>query len=105
MISVPIRDMSGGECGKFEDSQAVVVKQWECPEIRTKQIVGFLQSVGLYGQTVLLATEGVDRNVHRSARNIAGVMVLPAADLNAFALLRQRHLVIPVAEMDRILGR
>ena len=90
---------------KFEDSQAVVVKQWECPEIRTRQIVGFLQSVGLYGQTVLLATEGVDRNVHRSARNIAGVMVLPAADLNAFALLRQRHLVIPVAEMDRILGR
>jgi len=56
-------------------------------------------------ESVLLATEGVDRNVHRSARNIAGVMVLPGADLNAFALLRQRHLVIPVAEMDRILGR
>ena len=90
---------------KFQDSEAVVLKGWECAEPKTKVIVGFLKAVGLQGKTVLLATEGVDQNVWRSARNIHGVMVLPGADLNAFTLLRQRHLVITVGEMNRILGR
>jgi len=90
---------------KFEDSQAVVLQKWECPQIRTRVVASFLKSCGLSGKTVLLATEGVDQNVWRSARNIEGVMVLPGSDLNAFALLRQRHLVITVGEMNRILGR
>ncbi len=90
---------------KFQDSEAVVLKGWECSGPKTKVIVGFLKAVGLLGKTVLLATEGVDQNVWRSARNIHGVMVLPGADLNAFTLLRQRHLVITVSEMNRILGR
>jgi large subunit ribosomal protein L4 len=90
---------------KFQDSQAVVLKNWECSEPKTKVVAGFLKSVGLQGKTVLLATEGVNQNVWRSARNIEGVMVLPGADLNAYSLLRQRHLVITVGEMDRLLGR
>lgn len=90
---------------KFEDSQAVVLQKWDCQEIRTRRVVSFLKSCGLSGKTVLLTTEGVDQNVWRSARNIEGVMVLPGSDLNAFALLRQRHLVITVGEMNRILGR
>ena len=90
---------------KFQDSEAVLLKSWECPEVKTRQISGFLQRVGLQGKTVLLTTEGVNTNVFKSARNIHGVMVLPGSDLNAFALLRQRHLVITVAEFNRILGR
>jgi large subunit ribosomal protein L4 len=90
---------------KFQDSQAVVLKGWECAAPKTKVIAGFLKSVGLQGKSVLLATEGVDQNVWRSARNIDGVMVLPGTDLNAYSLLRQRHLVITVGEMDRLLGR
>ena len=90
---------------KFQDAQAVVLKSWDCSEPKTKVVAGFLKSVGLTGKTVLLATEGLNQNVWRSARNISGVMVLPGSDLNAFALLRQRHLVITVGELDRILGR
>ncbi len=90
---------------KFQDSEAVMLESWQCSEPKTKVVVGFLNSVGLFGKTVLLATEGVDANVWKSARNISGVMVLPASDLNAYSLLRQRHLVITVAGMDRILGR
>lgn len=90
---------------KFQDSEAVLLKNWDCPEVKTRQISSFLQRLGLHGKTVLLTTEGVNQNVFKSARNIQGVMVLPGADLNAFALLRQRHLVITVAELSRILGR
>lgn len=90
---------------KFQDSEAVVLKGWQCVGPKTRVVVEFLSAVGLSGKTVLLATEGVDANVWKSARNIKGVSVMPASDLNAYALLRQRHLVITVAEMDRILGR
>lgn len=90
---------------KFQDSQAVVLKSWQCTEPKTKVIAGFLGAVGLTGKSVLLATEGLNTNVWKSARNIEHVVVLPGSDLNAYSLLRQRHLVITVAEMDRILGR
>jgi large subunit ribosomal protein L4 len=90
---------------KFQDSQAVVLKQWDCAEPKTRVVVGFLKAVGIEGTSVLLATEGVNQNVWRSARNIPDVAVMPGSDLNAYALLRHRNLVITVAEMGRILGR
>ncbi len=90
---------------KFQDSQAVVLKSWECAEPKTKVIAGLLSKLGLQGETVLLATEGVNQNVYKSARNIAGIEVMPGADLNAYSLLRRKHLVITVGEMDRLVGR
>jgi large subunit ribosomal protein L4 len=90
---------------KFQDDQAVVLSDWACTEPKTKVVAGFLKTVGLAGQSVLLCTNGVDRNVWKSARNIADVQVMPGTDLNAYSVLRQRHIVITVGEMDRILGR
>ena len=90
---------------KFQDSQAVMLESWQCAEPKTKVVVGFLNAVGLTGKSVLLTTEGLNANVWKSARNIQGVVILPGTDLNAYTLLRQRHLVITVAEMDRLLGR
>ena len=90
---------------KFQDSQAVMLDSWQCAEPKTKVVAGFLNAVGLTGKSVLLTTEGLNTNVWKSARNIKGVVILPGTDLNAYSLLRQRHLVITVAEMDRILGR
>ena len=90
---------------KFQDSQAVMLNNWQCAEPKTKVVAKFLNAVGLSGKSVLLTTEGVNTNVWKSARNIKGVEVLPGSDLNAYTLLRQRHLVITVGEMDRLLGR
>ncbi|MCA9033514.1 MAG: 50S ribosomal protein L4 [Planctomycetaceae bacterium] len=90
---------------KFQDGQAVVLKSWDCVEPRTRVVAGFLKAVGIQGQSVLLATEGLNANVWKSARNIEGVVVMPGSDLNAYSLLRQRNLVITVAEIDRIAGK
>jgi len=90
---------------KFQDEQAVVLSDWQCAEPKTKVVAQALKSLGVDGASVLLATNGVDANVWRSARNISGVRVLPAGDLNAWDLLRHRNLVVTVAAMDQLLGR
>jgi hypothetical protein len=59
----------------------------------------------LQGKSVLLATEGLNQNVWKSGEILMVLQVLPGSDLNAYALLRQRHLVITVGEMNRLLGR
>jgi large subunit ribosomal protein L4 len=90
---------------KFQDEQAVLLSGWHCDGPKTKVVVEALKSLGVDGGSVLLATEALDANVWRSARNISGVKVLPASDLNAWELLRHRNLVMTVAAMDQLLGR
>ena len=90
---------------KFEDDQVIVLSKWDCSEPRTKIVAQSLRSLGVANTSVLLATNGVDANLWRSARNIRDVRVMPAGDLNAWDLLRHRNLVVTVAAMDQVLGR
>lgn len=90
---------------KFQDGQAVVLADWKCDAPKTKAVAAALGALGVAGNSVLIATDGVDQNVYRSARNISGVQVLPASDLNAYALLRNRSFVVTVSAMDSLLGR
>lgn len=90
---------------KFQDGQAVVVSDLGCTAPRTKVVADALEALGVGGSSTLLATDGVDQNVYKSARNIEGVQVMPASDLNAYALLRNRNFVVTVSAMDSLLGR
>lgn len=90
---------------KFQDGQAVVLSAWACDAPKTKVVCDALRALGVAGGSVLIATDGVDQNVYKSARNIEGVQVLPASDLNAYALLRNRNFVVTVSAMDNLLGR
>ena len=89
---------------KFQDDQAVVLSAWDVAEPKTKVVASAISSLGLAG-SVLLVTNGIDRNVWKSARNIAGVQVLPVSDLNAHVLLRHRMVVLSSDAMDSVLGR
>lgn len=90
---------------KFLDDQAVILDSLAFDAPKTKPVVNMLKAIGLFGQGCLLAVEKHDPNVYKSARNIEKVLVSPAADLNAYSLLRQRHLVITRSALDQLLGR
>lgn len=79
---------------KFQDNEAVIVDRLELGEIKTRRMAAILAKLGLAGQSCLIATAGVDRNVVLSARNIDRVEILPAGDLNALALLKQKRLLL-----------
>jgi large subunit ribosomal protein L4 len=87
---------------KLEDNEAVVVQGLKIDRPKTKQMAAVLKAVGLGGQTCLIATGGVDRGVYLSGRNIEGVDVLPAAELNALALLKRKRLLLTREALDAL---
>ena len=90
---------------KFQDGQAIVLSGWGCDAPKTAPVAAALKALGVAGGSVLIGTDGVDVNLYRSARNISGVEVLPASDLNAYSLLRHKSFVVTVSAMDKLLGR
>src|ERR1700758_615910 len=55
---------------KFQDNEAVVVEDLNLPEVKTKQMAAVLKALKLDEITCLVGTAGLDKNVHRAARNI-----------------------------------
>ena len=52
--------------------------------------------------SLLIGTDKLDPTVYKSARNLAGVRVLPASDFNAYEVLRPRKLVLTRAALDTL---
>ncbi|MFO0804952.1 MAG: 50S ribosomal protein L4 [Gemmataceae bacterium] len=101
---------------KFIDNEAVVIDDLSIAAPKTKEILGVLKAikvgtkatesgdkvVTLLDQTVLIGTNGIDQNVYKSARNIDGVKVLPAAEFNCFTVLKQNRLLITKAALEAL---
>jgi large subunit ribosomal protein L4 len=54
---------------------------------RTKRVVALLDRLDLVGRKVLILTNGLNRNVYLSARNVPEVLVMPYSDVSAYHLL------------------
>ena len=88
---------------KVRDEELIVIDDFAITEPRTKDMVAILKHLDHKpGDTVLVATEKHDANVYRSARNIAGVSVAPAGDLNALSVLSSRKLLVTKAALDAL---
>ena len=90
---------------KFLDSQAVVLDGFSVGQPKTKEVAGLLKAIGLYGHGTLLTIADHDPNLWRSARNVDRLLVSPAAELNAYDVLHQRHFVVTRDALDALLGR
>ena len=69
---------------------------------KTSVVAKMLKGMGLEGSTALITTAAHSPNVYKSARNVPGVEVLQAADLNALAILRPQRMVIEKAAIDQL---
>ncbi len=79
---------------KILDDEIVIIDSLVFEEPKTREMVAILQALGLAEQSVLIAPRAYDELLWKSARNIERVGVLPATDLNAWALLRYKRLLI-----------
>ena len=72
---------------------------------KTKDVVTALKALGLSEKTVLLTTATHDPVVYKSARNIEGVSILPASDLNTYEVLAKRQFVVTKSALDKLVGK
>ena len=89
---------------KVQDGQLLIVDEFKMGEPKTKEMADVLSALGLGGTTAHLATDGYDVNVYKSARNISGVSVSPASELNALLVLGPNRLVVTKAALDSIVA-
>src|SRR5438105_285628 len=87
---------------KFQDQETVVIDDLTLPEIKTKEVAGILKALKLDGTSCLISMAGGDDVLYKSARNIRGVEVLPASQLNAYMVLRQKRLLLTRPALEEL---
>jgi len=92
---------------KFQDQEAVIVEDLNLPRendkiVKTKEVARVLKALKLDETTCLVGTAGLDRDLHRAARNIPTVKVLPAREFNAYTVLKQKRLVLTRAALEEL---
>ena len=89
---------------KIVDGQLLIVDELSLEKPSTRQMKQILSALPIGDATTLVATSDHDPNVYKSVRNLPGVSVLPASDLNALSVLSPRFLLVTRAALDAIRG-
>jgi len=91
---------------KLTDKETVVIDEIKLPDIKTKEMAQILTNLQLKGKTCLIGLGAKDadekKSVYMSARNILGVEVSPASQLNAYIVLRPKRLVLTKAALAEL---
>ena len=90
---------------KIRDDEIVVVDDISVDQPQTKVIAAMLKAIGVGGKSALIVTGDYQVNVYKSGRNIEGVSVSPAAELNAFSVLKPEVMVVTKAALESIRER
>ena len=93
-----------------EDS-LFVIDRFDYDAPKTAQLAGLLESLGLSGRKILILTDGVNKNVYLSCRNLPTAHVMPFADASTYHILWSDVVLVesgaigeslaPVAEGER----
>jgi large subunit ribosomal protein L4 len=79
---------------RVSDDRFIVINKKKFKEPSTKAVANVLKSIGIYGNKVLILDDSSDENFYRSCRNISGLQVIPAKQVNAYQVLNNDWLVI-----------
>ena len=85
---------------KIVDDEITVLDELSFSGPKTSEMVALLGALGLSGKKVLLATAGHDPVIWKSARNLENACTMRASDLNAYAILKQKQLVLTRETLD-----
>ena len=88
---------------KLQSNDVCVLDAIKFDSIKTKPVVEMLKKLGL-DRTVILAINGRDENLEKSARNIDRTTLTTVDQLNAWDLLRNRKLLLTREGLEKILA-
>lgn len=87
---------------KAQDNQIIVVENFTFDAPKTKNFINFAKNLKVEGKKVLLISESADKNVSLSARNVPGVTIMPASDINTYAILNNKAIILTESGLDVI---
>jgi len=79
---------------RVSDGRFIVISKKKFDTPSTKTVAKVLKSIGIYGGKVLILDDGSDKNFYRSCRNISGLQVIPAKQVNAYQVVNNDWLVV-----------
>jgi large subunit ribosomal protein L4 len=91
-------------CGKFKDGEIAFVDELSFEKPQTKRVAAMIEALGLRGPWLLVVAEQ-DENTWKSARNVEGLTLARAADVNAYDLLRHRTVIFTKQSLDMVRDR
>lgn len=87
---------------KAAESQIVVVEDFTFETAKTKNYVNFAKNLKVEGLKTLVVLAGQDKNVYLSSRNVPNVAVMAASDLNTYAVMNNKALLVTESGLDVI---
>jgi len=91
---------------KLQDQETIIVEELKFPEIKTKQVAQALKALQVGEMTCLIGLGASDmdeqKTIYMSARNIRGVSVSPAAQFNAYNVLKPKRLLLTKAALEEL---
>ena len=87
---------------KLADQRIILVNSLALPEIKTKTVAQALAKLPRKGRTTLFVLDKEAKNMSRSARNIADVMLSGVESLNVHDTLKAQTIVIPVSALPMV---
>jgi large subunit ribosomal protein L4 len=91
---------------RLQDHETVVIDELKLPEIKTQQVAAILGALNIGGLSCLIGLGEADidaeKRIYKSARNIRGVAVTPAKDLNAYVVLKPKRLLLTRAAVQEL---
>ena len=87
---------------KARDGEIVVVENFTIEVPKTKDFINIVKNLKVEGQKVLVVLPSQDKNVYLSSRNVPGAEVTTATDINTYALLNNKALLLAEGSLDVI---
>jgi len=85
---------------KVQDSQLIVVEDFNFEAPKTKDFVNIAKNLKVDGKKILLVLAGQNKNVTLSARNIPGVNTMVVSELNTYAVMNSNVVILTESSLD-----
>lgn len=79
---------------KVQDDQVKIVEDFSFEAPKTKEFVKIAKNLEAEGKKLLLVLASQEKNVYLSARNIPGAQIITASDVNTYALLNNKAIIL-----------
>ncbi len=87
---------------KAQDNQIIIVEDFTLDTPKTKDFVNITKNLKVEGKRILLVLADQNKNVYLSARNVPETKIMTASDINTYAVLNNKAIILTESSLDVI---